>query len=142
MSSQLGLLIQVEAFLLCGRQQSLAQDILGRVFWQLQVVHASVHRGVAPVIPVHFTHHRESGLEISQATRRQRRTTRGELQECLALIAIHIYQHTHEPLEARTATKPSIDYRYYAHKYMCKYAIPSGKINDITAGIRDYCAWY
>lgn len=49
-------LVEMEAALVGGGEQTLAQHLLAGVLGQLQVVHACVHRGVRAVACVHLPH--------------------------------------------------------------------------------------
>lgn len=104
------LLIQVEAFFPGGGQKPLTQNFFGLVLGQFQVVDASVDRGVAALAGVHFAHHRQPGVEVGEAARRQRRAPCRELKERLTLFPVHGHQHVHESQETGTANQLQIKY--------------------------------
>ncbi len=96
--------VEMESFLHRRGEESVPQDLLGRVVGQLEVVHARVDGRIAAVRAVHLAHDGEAGLQVGEAAGRQRRAPGGELQEALALVSVHVHHHVHEPLESRAAT--------------------------------------
>lgn len=99
----------MKSFFSGGGEEALAQDVLRIVFGQLQVVDARVDRRVAAVAGrVHLADDGEARVEVGQAARRQRRAARGELQERLALLGVHLDQHVDESLQRQIAVSVAL----------------------------------
>jgi len=92
----------VETFLFGGRKQSIAQDFLGRVLGQFEVVDARIDRGIATVCRVNLADDGQSRLKVGKSAGWQRRAASCKLQERFALISAHSNQYINQPLEAGT----------------------------------------
>ena len=78
-------LVQVEALLPCGIKQSLFEHILRGILGKLQIMHTSIDRRVDEDRLRFLFDDRESRMEVSQATRRQRATACHKLDKCLQI---------------------------------------------------------
>lgn len=94
-------LIQMESTLFGGTKQALAENLLGRVVGELQIMYTGVHRRIASGASVDFTHDRQARMEIGEAARRKRAAACRELQKCFSLITSHVHQNIYKADEAR-----------------------------------------
>jgi len=92
----------MEAFLLGGGKQSVAENLFRRILGQFEIVDARVDGRVAAIGRVYLADDGQTRLKVGEATRWKRGTAGCELKKCLTLVSVHSNQHVYKSLEART----------------------------------------